>query len=198
MIFAILLKTGRKEVLPYLLPASSATPFLVVEPPCVSLPRGGLTSRLAHVACSSITSFVSPRFAHSCVLCVVCCVLCVACCVLSVVLFCVALRCVALRCVVFCGVVLCCVVLCCAVLCCNTDRHRRHHKSLALRPFSYSHVLHCLGCRPVTARFPRWPCSGLACSSPTCTAASRQPHQQVNTRMSHPSCNPVANPSHTT
>ena len=64
MTFGILLKTGRNEVLPYLLPASSATPFMVVEPPRVSLPRGGLPNRLAHVASSSITSFVSPRFAH--------------------------------------------------------------------------------------------------------------------------------------
>ena len=46
MIFGILLKTGRNEVLPYLLPASSPTPFLVVEPPCVSLPRGGLPDKL--------------------------------------------------------------------------------------------------------------------------------------------------------
>ena len=60
MIFGILLKTGRNEVLPYLLPASSPTPFLVVEPPCVSLPRGGLPDKLGHVASSSITSFVTP------------------------------------------------------------------------------------------------------------------------------------------
>ena len=57
MIFGVLLKTGSNEVLPYLLPASSPTPFLVVEPPCVSLPRGGLPNRLAHVASSSTTSF---------------------------------------------------------------------------------------------------------------------------------------------
>ena len=65
MIFGILLKTGRNKVLPYLLPVSSQTPFLVVEPPCVSLPRGGLPNRLAHVASSSIPSFASPKFAHT-------------------------------------------------------------------------------------------------------------------------------------
>ena len=74
MIFGILLKTGRNEVLPYLLLGSSQTPSLVVEPPCVSLPKGGLPNTLAQEAPPSITSFVSPRFAHSfvCGVCGVC------------------------------------------------------------------------------------------------------------------------------
>ena len=57
MIFRILLKTERNEVLPYLLPASSPTPFLVVEPPCVSLQRGGL-SQQAH-ACGFFFNHIS-------------------------------------------------------------------------------------------------------------------------------------------
>ena len=64
----------------------------------------------------------------------------------------------------------------------NSDRHRRHHKSLALCPLSLSlsvflSYLHCLGCRPLSGRFPRWPCSGLACASP----AQPRPQSRHNT-----------------
>ena len=31
---------------------------------------------------------------------------------------------------------------------------------------SHSFAFHCLGCRPVSGRFPRWPSSCLACTSP--------------------------------
>ena len=65
MIFGTLLKTGRNEVLPYLLPASSPTPWLVVESPCVSLPRCGLPNRLAQVATCSVKFLDSPRFKTS-------------------------------------------------------------------------------------------------------------------------------------
>ena len=84
MIFGILLKTGRNEVLPYLLPTSSLTPWMVVQPPCVSLPRSGLSNKLAHVATFSVKFLHSPRFTHKrcggalCV-CVMFCVLCVVC-----------------------------------------------------------------------------------------------------------------------
>ena len=66
----------------------------------------------------------------------------------------------------------------------NSDHHRRHHKSLALCPFFLSlslsvflSYLHCLGCRFVSGRFPRWPCSGLACASP----AQPRPQSRHNT-----------------
>ena len=63
MIFSILLKTGRNEVLPYLSPATSPTPFLVVEPPCVSLPRGGLPNRLAQEEWAQELREVRKKFA---------------------------------------------------------------------------------------------------------------------------------------
>ena len=39
-------------------------PCLVVEPPCVSSPRGGLPNRVAHVVSSLIASFASPGLTH--------------------------------------------------------------------------------------------------------------------------------------
>ena len=39
--------------------------ILVVEPSCVSLPRCGLSNRLAHVASTSIASFASPRLTQT-------------------------------------------------------------------------------------------------------------------------------------
>ena len=64
MILDIHHKTGRNEVLPKLSPASSPMPCFVVEPPCVSSPRGGLPNRLAHVVSSLIASFASPGLTH--------------------------------------------------------------------------------------------------------------------------------------